>query len=39
MSAADGTNAVKVFEEAIKEAVAYKKSGNDFMTEVLEYLG
>lgn len=39
VSAADGTNAVKVFEEAIKEAVAYKKSGNDFMTEVLEYLG
>ncbi|KAL8222649.1 UNVERIFIED_CONTAM: Rab-like protein 2A [Gekko kuhli] len=38
VSAADGTNVVKVFNDAIKLAVGYKKNSSDFMDEVLEEL-
>lgn len=39
VSAADGTNVEKVFEEAICAAVVHKKfSGSDFITECLEIL-
>ena len=35
VSAADGTNVVKVFDEAIREGVQYKVNGKtDFVTEV-----
>ena len=39
VSAADGTNVVKIFEEAVQLAWQYKHSGEkDFMTEVLDML-
>ncbi|XP_054845075.1 rab-like protein 2B isoform X2 [Eublepharis macularius] len=38
VSAADGTNVVKLFSDAIKLAVAYKQNAGDFMDEVLEEL-
>ncbi|EDL76584.1 RAB, member of RAS oncogene family-like 2A, isoform CRA_b [Rattus norvegicus] len=38
VSAADGTNVVKLFNDAIRLAVAYKKSSQDFMDEVLQEL-
>ncbi|XP_015682417.1 LOW QUALITY PROTEIN: rab-like protein 2A [Protobothrops mucrosquamatus] len=38
MSAADGTNVVKLFTDAIKLAVAYKQNSEDFMDEVLKEL-
>lgn len=39
VSAADGTNVVQLFQEAIKAAVAYKRGEKDFVAEVLELLG
>jgi Rab-like protein 2 len=37
VSAADGTNVVKVFDEAVREGMVYKQSGKtDFVTECLE---
>ena len=37
VSAADGTNVVKIFDEAIREGVQYKINGKtDFVTECLE---
>ncbi|XP_061493966.1 rab-like protein 2B [Rhineura floridana] len=38
VSAADGTNVVKLFNDAIKLAVAYKQNSEDFMDEVLKEL-
>ncbi|XP_065701846.1 rab-like protein 2B [Patagioenas fasciata] len=38
VSAADGTNVVKVFNDAIKLAVTYKQNSGDFMDEVLREL-
>ncbi|XP_039189332.1 rab-like protein 2B [Crotalus tigris] len=38
VSAADGTNVVKLFTDAIKLAVAYKQNSEDFMDEVLKEL-
>ncbi len=38
MSAADGTNIVKVFQTAIMEAKKYKASGGDALSEVLDLL-
>ncbi|XP_017654097.1 rab-like protein 2B isoform X4 [Nannospalax galili] len=38
VSAADGTNVVKLFNDAIRLAVAYKQSSQDFMDEVLQEL-
>ncbi|XP_054891586.1 RAB, member of RAS oncogene family-like 2 [Poeciliopsis prolifica] len=38
VSAADGTNVVKMFREMINRAVDYKKNPSDFMDEVLEEL-
>ncbi|XP_063163982.1 rab-like protein 2B [Candoia aspera] len=38
VSAADGTNVVKLFSDAIKLAVAYKQNSDDFMDEVLKEL-
>ncbi|XP_035296721.1 rab-like protein 2B isoform X5 [Cricetulus griseus] len=38
VSAADGTNVVKLFNDAIRLAVAYKESSQDFMDEVLQEL-
>lgn len=38
VSAADGTNVVKVFHQAIKEAINYKNSGNDVLSDVLAML-
>jgi Rab-like protein 2 len=38
VSAADGTNVVKVFHQAIKEAIKYKHSGNDLLSDVLSML-
>ncbi|XP_013920037.1 PREDICTED: rab-like protein 2A [Thamnophis sirtalis] len=38
VSAADGTNVVKLFSDAIKLAVAYKENSGDFMDEVLKEL-
>ncbi|XP_053108431.1 rab-like protein 2B isoform X2 [Hemicordylus capensis] len=38
VSAADGTNVVKVFNDAIKLAVAYKQNSGDFMDDVLKEL-
>lgn len=35
VSAADGTNVVKVFRAAIEAALDWKKNGDDFMTEAL----
>ncbi|NXS52760.1 RBL2A protein, partial [Brachypteracias leptosomus] len=38
VSAADGTNVVKLFNNAIKLAVAYKQDSGDFMDEVMREL-
>ncbi|XP_022102404.1 rab-like protein 2A [Acanthaster planci] len=38
VSAADGTNVVKLFREAIKSAAAYKANPTDFMDEVMQEL-
>ncbi|XP_039376303.1 rab-like protein 2B [Mauremys reevesii] len=38
VSAADGTNVVKLFSDAIKLAVAYKQNSGDFMDEVMQEL-
>lgn len=39
VSAADGTNVVKIFNEALKKALHYKLNPPDsFMNDVLEYL-
>ncbi|CEG48288.1 rab-like protein 2a-like [Plasmopara halstedii] len=39
VSAADGTNVVKVFNEAIEAAWKFKQEGGDFMSDVLDLLG
>ncbi|KAM8778966.1 LOW QUALITY PROTEIN: rab-like protein 2B [Rhynchonycteris naso] len=38
VSAADGTNVVKLFNDAIRSAVSYKQNSQDFMDEVLQEL-
>ncbi|XP_061629044.1 RAB, member of RAS oncogene family-like 2 isoform X2 [Phyllopteryx taeniolatus] len=38
VSAADGTNVVKMFREMIKRAVEYKQNPGDFMDEVMQEL-
>jgi Ras family len=38
VSAADGTNVVRIFEDAVRAGLAYKRSSDDFMAEVLELL-
>ncbi|XP_077425505.1 RAB, member of RAS oncogene family-like 2 [Vanacampus margaritifer] len=38
VSAADGTNVVKMFREMIKRAVEYKQNPSDFMDEVMQEL-
>ncbi|XP_040018454.2 RAB, member of RAS oncogene family-like 2 isoform X2 [Gasterosteus aculeatus] len=38
VSAADGTNVVKMFREMIKRAVDYKQNPSDFMDEVMQEL-
>ncbi|NWR81766.1 RBL2A protein, partial [Centropus unirufus] len=38
VSAADGTNVVKVFNDAIKMAVGYRQNSGDFMDEVMREL-
>ncbi|XP_074996859.1 uncharacterized protein LOC142078291 isoform X2 [Calonectris borealis] len=38
VSAADGTNVVKLFNDAIKLAIAYKQNSGDFMDEVMREL-
>ncbi|CAM5086460.1 unnamed protein product [Eretmochelys imbricata] len=38
VSAADGTNVVKLFSDAIKLAVTYKQNSGDFMDEVMREL-
>ncbi|XP_053572278.1 rab-like protein 2A [Bombina bombina] len=38
VSAADGTNVVKLFTDAIKLAVSYKQNSQDFMDEVMREL-
>ncbi|CAD7676964.1 unnamed protein product [Nyctereutes procyonoides] len=38
VSAADGTNVVKLFNDAIRLAVSYKHNSRDFMDEVLQEL-
>ncbi|NXF82725.1 RBL2A protein, partial [Sclerurus mexicanus] len=38
VSAADGTNVVKLFNDAIRLAVAYKQHSGDFMDQVLQEL-
>ncbi|KAA0715168.1 Rab-like protein 2A [Triplophysa tibetana] len=38
VSAADGTNVVKVFKDAIQMSLSYKKNSNDFMDEVMREL-
>ncbi|XP_022374896.1 rab-like protein 2B isoform X8 [Enhydra lutris kenyoni] len=38
VSAADGTNVVKLFNDAIRLAVSYKHNSQDFMDEVLQEL-
>lgn len=38
MSAADGTNVVKVFQSAILEAKRYKESGGDFLSDLIDTL-
>ncbi|XP_071483492.1 rab-like protein 2A [Diadema setosum] len=38
VSAADGTNVVKLFREAIKVAVSYKENPTDFMDEIMQEL-
>lgn len=39
VSAADGTNVVKVFESAIEEARRYKQGGGDVMAEMMALIG
>lgn len=41
VSAADGTNVVQIFRDALDMAIKYKEDPNkdDFMNEVLELLG
>ena len=39
VSAADGTNVVKVFQSAVQEARRFKESGGDVMAEMLSLLG
>ncbi|DAZ93674.1 TPA: hypothetical protein N0F65_008182 [Lagenidium giganteum] len=39
VSAADGTNVVKVFTDAVQAAVRFKEEGGDFMSDVLDLLG
>jgi Rab-like protein 2 len=39
VSAADGTNVVKVFKEAVEAACKFKREGGDFMSDVLDLLG
>jgi Rab-like protein 2 len=39
VSAADGTNVVKVFESAILEAQRFKASGGDILSDMLDILG
>jgi Rab-like protein 2 len=39
VSAADGTNVVKIFECAVAEAYKFKESGGDMMAEMLDLLG
>ena len=39
VSAADGTNVVKVFESAVREAKRYKESGGDLLSDMLDFLG
>lgn len=41
MSAADGTNVVAIFKEALDLAIKYKEDPNndDFMKEVMDLLG
>ena len=38
VSAADGTNVVKVFESAILEAKRYKESGGDMLSDMMDML-
>ncbi|XP_021428330.2 rab-like protein 2A isoform X3 [Oncorhynchus mykiss] len=38
VSAADGTNVVKMFKESIKMAMSYKQNSSDFMDEVMQEL-
>uniref|UniRef100_A0A8C9FLU2 Rab-like protein 2A n=1 Tax=Pavo cristatus TaxID=9049 RepID=A0A8C9FLU2_PAVCR len=38
VSAADGTNVVKLFNDAIKLALTYKQNSGDFMDEVMQEL-
>ena len=38
VSAADGTNVVKVFNSAIEEAKRYKESGGDMLSDMLSFL-
>lgn len=39
VSAADGTNVVKVFQTAIMEARRFKLGGGDLLSDMLELLG
>jgi Rab-like protein 2 len=39
VSAADGTNVVKVFQSAILEAKRYKASGGDILSQILDTIG
>jgi Rab-like protein 2 len=39
VSAADGTNVVKVLESAVAEAYRYKQNGGDVMAEMLSLIG
>ncbi|KAI9987648.1 hypothetical protein PInf_023692 [Phytophthora infestans] len=39
VSAADGTNVVKLFKEAVEAACKFKQRGGDFMSDVLDLLG
>lgn len=38
VSASDGTNVVKLFNEAIRAALKYKKNPTDFVDNILEEL-
>ncbi|XP_055232838.1 rab-like protein 2B isoform X5 [Gorilla gorilla gorilla] len=38
VSAADGTNVVKLFNDAIRLAVSYKQNSQDFMDEIFQEL-
>jgi Rab family protein len=39
VSAADGTNVVQAFTDAVRAAIKFKKDGGDFMADVLDLLG